>query len=299
MRRLATLIFLLLAMPVWAQDLPQWRSTTVNDFATLLTPQDASALEQALTDLRSQTGVQGTVVTLTDRARYGGGDGLERFATRLFNDWGIGRAERNDGFMVLVLESDREARIELGAGYPEDANILAQDIMRGTLLPAMRSGNPSQAIRQTTEQVIALIARPHAQGQPMETMPSSSGGPDWVPFVAFGAFGAILFGIGYKAWRRKRCPKCGKSGIQTQHTPQSDPLPDGGHVISTEHYTRSCPHCGWSTTALRPLPQSRYYGAAGELLRTEANRNRNDPRGGGSGGFGGGSSRGGGASGRW
>ena len=85
MRRLLGVLILLAGLlPAAAQDLPQWESATVNDFAGLLTPEDATALDRALSDLRDDTGVEGTVVTLTDRARYGGADGLEPFATRLF-----------------------------------------------------------------------------------------------------------------------------------------------------------------------------------------------------------------------
>lgn len=293
MRRLAALVLVLLALPALAQDLPQWRSTTVNDFAALLSAPDAAALDRALGDLRARTGVQGTVVTLPDRARYAGGDALEPFATRLFNDWGIGDAARDDGFMLLVLVATREARIELGASYANDADILAQDIMRGTLLPALRAGKASEGIRQATEQVIRLIAQPHAAGRPATP---ARGSDRWIGFLAFGAFGAVFLGIARQAWRRRRCPQCGKSGLQTDRTPHREPLPQGGHLVASQQITRRCPHCGWSDTRLGPLDQRSYYGPAGDLLRRERNP---DHRGGGSGGFGGGSSRGGGASGRW
>ena len=149
-RLLAGLILLLGLLPAMAQDLPQWQSTMVNDFAGLLTPEDAAGIDRMLADLRDQTGVEGTVVTLPDRARYGGKDGLEPFATRLFNHWGVGDAQRNNGFMLLVLTADREARIELGRGYQNDADIIAQDITRRTLLPAFRDGRMSQGIRDGT-----------------------------------------------------------------------------------------------------------------------------------------------------
>ncbi|SMO58129.1 TPM domain-containing protein [Paracoccus laeviglucosivorans] len=299
MRRLLALLVLTLGLAVQAvaQDLPEWRSTTVNDFAGLLTADDARVLERALTDLRDQTGVQGTVVTLTDRARYGGTDGLEPFATRLFNHWGVGDAARNDGFMLLVLSANREARIELGRGYSPEADILAQDIMRGTLLPAMRKDQASAGIRQTTDDIIRLIARPVAAGNPVTARESSR---DWTGLAAFAAFGAILLAIARKAWRRRRCPQCNRSGVTTQRTPERQPLPDGGHMVAAQQITRHCPHCGWQESRSGALPRIAYYGAAGELLRQERNRDYRGPGPhGGGGGFGGGSSRGGGASGRW
>ncbi|WJS86053.1 TPM domain-containing protein [Paracoccus sp. TOH] len=287
-----------LAFPTHAQNLPDWQQTGINDFAGLLSPEDARALDAALSALREQTGIEGTVVTLTDRARHGGGtEGLEAFATRLFNHWGVGNATRNDGFMVLVLAGEREARIELGRGYENDADILAQEILRNTMLPAFRDGAMSRGIRDGTEAAIALIARPTAAGRPL-----GSPGNSWLerlfPWLFGAAWVAILGGMARQVWRRNRCPQCGRRGLETRTAPLQTPLPEGGHMVSHETVTRHCPGCGWSETRPRPLPQTVWYDPAGAVLRRER-RPGFRGRSGGSSGFGGGSSRGGGASGRW
>lgn len=289
----AVLLVLGLALPLQAQDLPAPASTTINDFAALLTPADAAALDRALSDLDRQTGVQGTVVTLD--SSYGAG--LEDFATRLFNRWGVGRADRNDGFMLLVLARDRAARIELGAGYPGDADILAQDIMRGTMLPAFRDGRMSQGIREGTLAVIAQIALPQAQGRGIEA-PRRSWLARLFPFLFGGAWTLILAGMGWRLWRRNRCPQCGRRGLETTRAPNSQPQPEGSTLVSDQAVTRRCPQCGWSETRLAPLGTRSFYGPAGELLRQERNPAFRASRPGSS-GFGGGASRGGGASGRW
>lgn len=295
MRLLAAVLLMLgLALPVGAQDLPVPVSTTVNDFAALLTPEDAAALDRALSDLARQTGVQGTVVTLDSSH----GAPLERFATRLFNQWGVGDAARNDGFMLLVLAQDRAARIELGAGYPGDADILAQDIMRSTMLPAFREGAMSRGIRAGTQAVIAHIALPHAQGRGIEA-PRESWFERLFPWLFGSAWTLILAGMGWQLWRRNRCPQCRKRGLETSRAPNSQPQPDGSVLIADQAVTRRCPHCGWSETRLAPLASRSFYSPAGELLRQERNRAYRGSRAGGGGGFGGGSSRGGGASGRW
>jgi uncharacterized protein len=301
MRELAALLLglALLTQAALAEALPDWTSTTVNDFAQIIDPDDEAALDRALTELRNSTGVEGTVVTLPDRASYGGTDGLEPFATRLFNHWGVGDATRNDGFMILVLAQDREARIELGAGYPNDADIRAQDIMRGTMLPAYRAGHMSQGIRDGTEAVISLIARPHAQGLPPPAKPRTNWVDRALNLVFFGAFAAIFAAIGIKHWRRRHCPQCGKGGITTTRSPHRETQPEGGYMISQTDVTRRCPHCDWSETRPAPMPQRIFYGPDDRVLRRERNpAYRAASRAGGS-SFGGGSSRGGGASGRW
>ena len=280
-----------------AQALPDWQHLRVNDFAGLLAPGDAQALDEALTALRKQAGIEGTVVTLADRARYGGTDGLEAFATRLFNHWGVGDATRNHGFMVLVLAGDREARIELGRGYENDADILAQEIMRNTMLPAFRDSRMSQGIRDGTLAVIDLIAWPVAAGQPGKA-PEPDLADRIIPLLFGGAWLLILGGIARQLWRRNRCPQCGRRGLDTQIAPQETPLPEGGHMVSHESVTRRCPACGWSDSRQRLRPQTVWYGPTGTVLRSEPTPGyRGAARG--ASGFGGGSSRGGGASGRW
>ncbi|MDS9468689.1 TPM domain-containing protein [Paracoccus sp. MBLB3053] len=296
---LSIALWLGLMAPIHAQDLPDWQDAHVNDFARLLGPGDAEAIRMALSDLRSTTGVEGTIVTLSDRATHGGADGLEPFATRLFNHWGVGDAGRKNGFMILVLANDREARIELGAGYPTEADIRAQDIMRNTMLPAFRDGRMSEGIRQGTEAVISLIARPGAPA----LAPAAASGTNWVDralnLVFFGAFAAIFGAIGLRHWRRRHCPECGKGGLETAREAVQTPQEDGGYLVADSQTIRCCPHCGWSESRRMPMPRRVYYGPAGDVLRSERNPEYRARSGSGSSGFGGGSSRGGGASGRW
>lgn len=279
----AALLWLCLALPGLAQDLPDWTATSINDFAGLLTNDDARIIDQALIALHADTGSQGTVVTLSDRARYGGTDGLEAFATRLFNDWGVGEAERNDGFMLLVLRDDREVRVELGAGYPRQADDAAQAVIDDSLLPAFRAGDMSGGIRDGTLAIIDQIARPHAAGLGYEGPSEKRDALGWLmPTAVFGFFGFVLFNIGRNIWRRiqfgrQPCPNCGGSGlIQESEVIQPG---DGKGRASQVMWTR-CPHCNWTSPRSEPRPVSR----------------RSSGR---SGGFGGGRSSGGGASGRW
>ncbi|WP_299841413.1 YgcG family protein [uncultured Paracoccus sp.] len=281
----AALIWLCLALPVSAQELPDWTATTINDFAGLLTNADKQTIDQALIALQGETGSQGTVVTLTDRARYGGTDGLEAFTTRLFNDWGVGEAGRNDGFMLLVIRDDREARVELGAGYPGAADLAAQAIIENTLLPAIRAGEISGGIRDGTLAIIADIARPHAAGMGFDGPVDKPDLMDWLSRVVFfGVFGLIGFNILRKTWQRfqlgrQPCPNCGGAGL-VQESEVIQPT-DGTGRASQVIWTR-CRRCNWTSPRSEGRPISRRSSSGGR-----------------GGGFGGGRSSGGGASGRW
>ncbi|MBC9245840.1 TPM domain-containing protein [Paracoccus sp. 11-3] len=279
----AALIWLLLALPVAAQNLPDWKHTSINDFARVLSSEDTQVLDQALIRLFDETDIEGTVVTLTDREAYGGRDGLEPFATRLFNHWGVGDPERNDGFMLLVLVNNREARIELGAGYRREADILAQDIIRNLMLPEFRDGRISEGIRKGTLAAIDEIARPTAAGDHIRSPRGKSWA--WVPnAIAIGMFGFIFAQIirnRIKKAQRQKCPECGGNGVVEERGPEPVGVDETGQQIR-QSFWRTCPSCGWRGPS--------YYGGHSNSGRRSHNRG---------GGFGGGRSSGGGASGRW
>ncbi len=102
---------------------PQRADPAINDFADLLSPSDATAIRSMLQDLRRDTGRELVVVTIASIDQYTTADQtIESFATSLFNTWGIGDRQRNDGVLLLVAVNDRRVRIELGAGYPRSAD---------------------------------------------------------------------------------------------------------------------------------------------------------------------------------
>ena len=307
----ALILWLAMALPAAAQELPDWDYNSVNDFAGILSNDDTRIIDQALIALNEDTGVEGTVVTLTDRARYGGTDGLESFATRLFNDWGIGNPERNDGFMILFLRDDREARIELGAGYPASFDRVAQEIMDDEMLPRFREEDYSTGLRRGLIQVSDRIARPHAGG---ETPAFDLGALLERHFqtILFGVF-AFFFNIPTVVTLRRwlnanRCPKCRERGLIIEQSPRHEDLGDGTWRVQTDETRKFCPNCEWSETKATQRRDAVVLDRSGRVLRqsrnpswTSSSGGSGRSRGGGgrSGGFSGGRSGGGGASGRW
>ena len=318
------LLWLVLALPAAAQDLPAPQYTSVSDFAHVLTSADTRIIDQALIALHDETGVEGTVVTMDSRAEYGGTDGLAPFATRLFNHWGVGDKTRNDGFMVLLLKGDREIRIELGKGYPASFDQVAASIVSGTMAPAFREGDYSAGLRDSTQAVITRIARVHAAGgaQPAQTFtppppirtaeePAERSGSSRLFSAVITGFFLLIGGLfGWerlnKFRNRNRCPQCGARDLITIEGPVRDDNGDGSWTFSEMSVRRNCPDCGWSEERRTKQPQSITYGPGGVILSTVNHVDHDRARfhedrgsGGGGGGFGGGSSSGGGASGRF
>ena len=278
MRVISALILLLWAGLAAAEPFPEYQSLTVNDFASILPPEVEERLDQKLSDLRTRTGIEATVVTLVSQDAYDPAPSLENFATRLFNGWGIGDPTRNDGIMILVISADRAMRIELGAGYNPEYDIPAQDIINRIMLPAFRDGRLPEGIEAGTDAVISEIAERYADGQPPGAIPKSSKGN--VSFIALIAMGlAALMALRNRIWRAMGrvtpCPGCGHRGITRNRVVDE---PANRTSAGRGHWDESCPNCSWTRT--KPF-----------TIQRKGSGSR--------GSFGGGRSSGGGASGRW
>lgn len=286
MRRLLILILALWpltgASPAAAEPFPAYQSLSVNDVADLLPAETEARIADLLDDLRARTGIEMTVLTLESRAPYDPAPSLEAFATRLFNGWGIGDAARDDGILILILNADREMRIELGAGYSPDYDIPAQDIVNRVMLPAFREGRMAEGIEAGTAATIRDIAERHAEGlPPAETAPETARGPRPAVLAAIGLLAAgVALALRHRIWAGlgtlTRCPNCGHRGLERRRKVERRASRSAeGWGVRHQH----CPACSW--TEERPFTLPRVGSASG------------------GGSFGGGSSSGGGASGRW
>ncbi|EBA14148.1 TPM domain-containing protein [Roseobacter sp. CCS2] len=141
-----------------AQSFPEDADFYVNDYADLLTDSQEEDLRIILDELYTQRGIEFTVLTITRMSDYGHTGSIESFATDLFNTWGIGNAERNDGLLLLVSHLDRKLRIEVGAGYGNTLNDPMARVIDTKIVPNFRLDEYADGIRSGVEEVIYQVA---------------------------------------------------------------------------------------------------------------------------------------------
>jgi uncharacterized protein len=115
----------------------------VNDFAGVIDSRTEDEIQNAAVQLYERTGAQVVVVTIDSL----GGEPLEIYAVKLFREWGIGEADKNNGVIILVAIEDRMSRIEVGYGLegalPDGKTGRIQD---NYMIPAFKEGNYSEGI---------------------------------------------------------------------------------------------------------------------------------------------------------
>ncbi len=90
----------------------------VNDFAGVLTPETRQGLENLCTEVDHEAHAQIAVVTVKsmDADKSGAVPSIEEFATALEDKWKVGAKGTDHGVLLIVSESPRKYRIEVGYG---------------------------------------------------------------------------------------------------------------------------------------------------------------------------------------
>ncbi len=143
-----------MAGTVLAYTSPGKPTGLVNDFAGVLSAGQRAALENKLGNFERPAGVQVAVVTVTSL----GGDTIEDYAVKLFQEWGIGQKLSDNGLLLLVAPNDREARIEVGYGLePTVTDAASSVIVNSIMIPAFKTGDYYGGIDKGTDKIMGLI----------------------------------------------------------------------------------------------------------------------------------------------
>ncbi|KKU91193.1 MAG: hypothetical protein UY23_C0003G0031 [Candidatus Jorgensenbacteria bacterium GW2011_GWA1_48_11] len=126
----------------------------VSDFAGVLSLEDKANLEAKLQGIKNATGAEISVVLVKSL----GGDTVENYANSLFNEWGIGQKEKNNGILFLAAIDDREMRIEIGYGLEGDlTDAQSYWIEQNEIVPAFKNGDYAGGINAGIDKISAAV----------------------------------------------------------------------------------------------------------------------------------------------
>ncbi len=127
------------------------RNYVVDETGTLTNSQ-VNALTQKLRQLEEQTSNQFVVYIIPSLD----GESLEDLSIRLAEKNKIGKKEKNNGVLLLIVKNDRKIRIEVGYGL-EGAltDATSASIIRNNIAPKFKQGNYYDGINAGVEAMIA------------------------------------------------------------------------------------------------------------------------------------------------
>ncbi len=180
-----------LPLSVFAYSSPGKPTGYVNDFAKIISASDIQTINGELSALKSSTQIEVAVVTIST---FGNDETIETYANKLFQEWGIGVKGKDNGLLILVALNDRQARIEVGYGLEGTiTDLQAGNIVNKVMIPALKNGDYSGAIKGAVAAVLSIISNPANAALYSEPNKSnnSSGSKVSFEFIVF-----ILFIVG-------------------------------------------------------------------------------------------------------
>jgi uncharacterized protein len=128
-----------LAVSIESVPNPRLAGGWISDEANILSPSTEATINAEIQALESATSAEVAVVTVTDTK--GGAETPKRFAHNLFNTWGIGKAGKNNGVLVLIAKDDRRVEIEVGRGLTNKlTGDRIKEILDSNVTPAFKQG---------------------------------------------------------------------------------------------------------------------------------------------------------------
>lgn len=124
---ISLLIFMLVALTAgtsFAFDVPQ-HNGFVNDYANKLTADQLSSLNAKVQSVNTKTANEIGVMIIPSL----NGESIDDVAHQTFNKWGVGKANLDNGVLLVIAVNDRKMRIETGKGVEGDlTDLQTQDI---------------------------------------------------------------------------------------------------------------------------------------------------------------------------
>lgn len=130
--------------------------TNISDFAGIIDAEHINKIDRIISHIEAKTDAEIAVVTLKALGKMS----IDEAALKLFNKFGIGKKEENNGVLLLISTDNNQFRIEVGWGLENIINEkLKKDLIEKLMAPNFRKKNFGPAILIFTKKIAAKLKR--------------------------------------------------------------------------------------------------------------------------------------------
>lgn len=271
----------------------QDKTRYVSNPAGILSAAACDSIDRMLYALEQQTGIE-TVVAVVPSI---GQEDCFDFSHQLLNDWGVGKKDKNNGLVILLVTDQRCVQFYTGYGLEGDLpDAICKRIQTKYMIPYLKDGNWDAGIVAGVRATCARLDGTMTNDSEEEDDLSAGG----ILLLILGIIGVAMV-IGIIAQRAAtKCPNCGQHKLQRS----GSTLVSRRNGVKTEDVTYTCRNCGFKVVRRQQSYDENYRGGGGgggPIIFGGMGGGRGFSGGGGFGGgsFGGGMGGGGGAGSRF
>ncbi|MBQ4132180.1 MAG: TPM domain-containing protein, partial [Desulfovibrionaceae bacterium] len=199
----------------------QSNSQYVSNPDGIITAADEAEINRLASALERDLGVQVAVAALGDI----GDKEYRMFATELFNYWGVGQKDEDNGLLILLVLDPAQRSITFETGYGLEGvmpDAICYRIQQNYMIPALKNGNYSQGMRDGMAAVDRYLRDSGYQSgaaQLPENTYYESSEHDYTEDIVVTLVMTVLpicFML-FMIWRHVRpriCPSCGQRGYK-------------------------------------------------------------------------------------
>lgn len=209
------------AAGAFSGEVPPIEPGFVVDRAGALSPEARAALTNEIAALEAATGGgQMGVAIFTTLS----GVPIEDVSLRIAREWKLGRADADDGALLLLATKDREVRLEVGLGWEGPVPDARAGEILDAIAPLLKAGDWGGAATQAVREVRAAVS-----GEPPPSRPKPDEGSGEVPW---GAWGMLSFIAGLFCWAASQPETSGSSSPGGSSSRGGHSYSGGGHSHS-------------------------------------------------------------------
>lgn len=230
----------------------QDKTRYVHDPDHILSTAATDSIDRMLYALEQQTGIETVVAVLPS---IGDADCFD-FSHRLLNSWGVGKKEKNNGLVILLVTDQRCIQFYTGYGLEGDMpDAIAKRIQTQVMIPYLKNGNWDVGMVAGVRAVCARLDGTMVN----DTEEKGDGSPLGLIAIFLGFLGiSIVAGI-IKARAASKCPNCGQHKLQRS----GSELVSRHNGVKTEDVTYTCRNCGFKVVRRQQSYDENYRGRGG------------------------------------
>lgn len=217
----------------------------------ILSAAATDSIDRMLYALEQQTGIE-TVVAVVPSI---GEDDCFDFSHRLLNEWGVGKKEKNNGLVILLVTDQRCIQFYTGYGLEGDLpDAICKRIQTRDMIPYLKDGNWDAGMVAGVRAVCARLDGSMENDTEEEDL---SVGAALLLFMGIIGIGLLVAILAMRA--ASKCPNCGQHKLQRS----GSTLISRRNGIKTENVTYTCRNCGHQVVRRQESYDENYRGRGG------------------------------------